>query len=300
MFNLFGMKLIFALLLLCFPIHCFAQTPKQISGGGITGKLFRYEKFPSKFVEARNIDVWLPENYSKNKKYAVLYMHDGQNLFNPNEAFGGVEWNIDETLQRLISGKKARAAIVVGIWNTPKRIVEYAPQKAFDLVNREGIKNSALIKKKEGLSDKYLRFIVSELKPFIDKNYVTRRDRANTFIMGSSMGGLISLYAISEYPQIFGGAGCVSTHFPLGEGVMLEYMKKHLPAPRNHKIYFDYGTRTLDATYEPFQKKADAIMRDKGYTPGKNWITRKFEGAEHSEKSWSARAEIPLVFLLEK
>lgn len=294
------MKLFIVLFLLCFPLICFAQTAQQIRGEGIAGQLFRFEKFASRLVDARNIDVWLPAGYSKNKKYAVLYMHDGQNLFIPKESFGGVEWNIDETLQRLISEKKVRDTIVVGIWNTPKRIVEYAPQKAFDLVNREGIEKSNLIKTEEGLSDKYLKFIVSELKPFIDKNYATRRDRANTFIMGSSMGGLMSLYAISEYPNIFSGAGCVSTHFPLGEGVMLGYMKKFLPPPSGHKIYFDYGTKTLDADYEPFQKKADAIMKNKGYKPGKNWITRKFEGAEHSEKSWSMRAEIPLVFLLGK
>ena len=114
------------------------------------------------------------------------------------------------------------------------------------------------------------------------------------------MGGLISLYAISEYPNIFGGAGCVSTHFPLGEGVMLGYMKKFLPNPKTHKIYFDYGTETLDATYEPFQKKADAIMKKKGYKQDKNWITRKFEGEEHSEKSWRKRVNIPLEFLLRK
>ena len=204
------------------------------------------------------------------------------------------------TLQRLISKGKVRETIVVGIWNTAKRTIEYSPQKAYDLVNHKGVKKSKYVTRQEGLSDKYLKFIVTELKPFIDKTYSTKTDRDNTFIMGSSMGGLMSLYAISEYPQIFGGAGCVSTHFPLGEGVMLEYMKEKLPSPKNHKIYFDYGTETLDATYEPFQKKADKIMKKKGYKQGKNWLTRKFEGEEHSEKSWRKRVDIPLEFLLGK
>ena len=292
-------KLLFLLLFIC-PLSCFAQKPERVSGEGITGNILRYKNFNSKFVEPRNVDIWLPADYSKTKKYAVLYFHDGQNLFNPKDAFGGIDWDIDTTLQRLISQGKVRETIVVGIWNTAKRTIEYSPQKAYDLVNHKGVKKSKYVTRQEGLSDKYLKFIVTELKPFIDKTYSTKTDRDNTFIMGSSMGGLMSLYAISEYPQIFGGAGCVSTHFPLGEGVMLEYMKEKLPSPKNHKIYFDYGTETLDATYEPFQKKADKIMKKKGYKHGKNWLTRKFEGEEHSEKSWRKRVDISLEFLLGK
>ncbi len=283
-----------------FPAICFAQTPKRISGEGISGAIFRYQNYKSKFVNVRNVDVWLPKDYTKNKKYAVLYMHDGQNLFNPKTSFGGIEWNVDETLQKLIDERKVRDTIVVGIWNTAQRTIEYAPQKPYDLVNHKGKKKSKFVTLKEGMSDKYLKFIVSELKPFIDENYSTKSDRDNTFIMGSSMGGLMSLYAISEYPQIFGGAGCISTHFPLGEGAMLEYMKKNLPSPENHKIYFDYGTKTLDANYEPFQKKADSLMKKKGYKRDKNWTTQKFEGEEHSEKSWRKRVDIPLKFLLAK
>ena len=297
----FNLKIFIRLGFICLfvvPAICFSQVPKRISGEGVSGSLFRYENFKSGFVSARNVDVWLPAGYSERKKYAVLYMHDGQNLFNPKESFGGVDWNIDETLQQLISDGKARETIVVGIWNTPQRVAEYSPQKAFDLVNRKGIKTSVLAKNQEGLSDKYLKFLVTELKPFIDKNYSTKTDRDSTFIMGSSMGGLISLYAVSEYPQIFGGAGCVSTHFPLGEGVMLGYMKKNLPSPETHRLYFDYGTETLDAAYEPFQKKADSILKKRGYKSGRNWITRKFEGDEHSEKSWRARVSVPLEFLL--
>lgn len=291
---------IFLLLILLMPVFCFSQAPKKIGGAGITGNVQRYAKFPSKIVERRNVDVWLPENYSPKKKYAVLYMHDGQNLFNPAESYAGVDWNVDETLQKLIDEKKVRETIVVGIWNTPKRTIEYAPQKAFDIVNRKKIKKSDFVKPKEGLSDQYLRFIVNELKPFIDKKYSTKPDRNNTFIMGSSMGGLMSLYAISQYPQIFGGAGCVSTHFPLGNGVMIEYMKTSLPAPKTHKIYFDYGTETLDAEYEPYQKQADKIMKKKKYKSGVNWMTKKFPGEEHSEKSWRKRVDIPLTFLLGK
>ncbi len=292
-------KLIFIPLLI-FPLFCFAQKPFKVKNSETVGTIMRYQNFPARSVERRTIDVWLPENYAASKKYAVLYMHDGQNLFSANDSETGTDWNIDETLQRLINENKTRETIVVGIWNTAKRAIEFSPQKAFDIANHKNVKKSQFIKARESLSDQYLKFIVNELKPFIDKNYSTKTDRENTVIMGSSMGGLMSLYAISEYPLIFGGAACLSTQFPLGDGVMIEYMKTKLPPPKTHKIYFDFGTETLDSEIEPFQKKADSQMKKKGYKQGKNWITRKFQGEEHSEKSWRKRVEIPLTFLLKK
>jgi predicted alpha/beta superfamily hydrolase len=147
-------------------------------------------------------------------------------------------------------------------------------------------------------SDAYLKFIVEELKPFVDRTYRTRPDRAHTSVMGSSMGGLISAYALCEYPEIFGGAGCVSTHWPTGDGAVIDYLAQHLPKPGTHKLWFDYGTATLDAQYEPYQVRMDMVMQAAGYTPGRDWITRKFEGAEHSEKSWRDRLDLPLKFLL--
>jgi len=116
--------------------------------------------------------------------------------------------------------------------------------------------------------------------------------------MGSSMGGLISAYALCEYPDVFGRAGCVSTHWPAGDGCVVDYLGQHLPRPGTHRLYFDYGTATLDATYEPFQQRADAVLKAAGYTAGRDWITRKFPGAEHSEKSWRERVDQPLSFLL--
>lgn len=255
----------------------------------VTGTLVEHPNFPSQFVTARQVDVWLPPSYhrSPTQRYAVLYAHDGQNLFDPHTSFIKVDWGLDETLTRLIAEGKVHEVIVVGIWNTPKRRQEYMPQKAATTFLGEPV-----------ISDNYLRFLVEELKPFIDSTYRTRPERAHTFIMGASMGGLISLYAICEYPDIFGGAACLSTHFPAADGAVIEYMKTHLPDPRTHKIYFDYGTETLDAQYEPYQQQADAVMRQHGFEEGKNWLTRKFPGDEHSERAWRRRVEIPLRFLL--
>ena len=123
-------------------------------------------------------------------------------------------------------------------------------------------------------------------------------DQQNTFVMGSSMGGLISLYAINEYPQVFGGAGCVSTHWSTATQELVDEMARRLPDPADHRLYFDYGTKTLDSEYEPYQRRMDEHLRRAGYCENENWITLKFEGAKHSERSWRERVHIPLTFLL--
>ena len=182
----------------------FAQQMPQIlpTADGVTGNLKRHERFTSKYVDPRNVDVWLPPSYEENKskRFPVIYMHDGQNLFDPKLSFIGVDWGIDETMTRLIRERKVREAIVVGVWNTPKRVLEYLPQKA--LVNSTTLKDIPALRLNQIVSDNYLKFLVTELKPFIDSTYRTRADRKDTFIMGSSAGALISIYAITEYPNV--------------------------------------------------------------------------------------------------
>jgi predicted alpha/beta superfamily hydrolase len=267
--------------------------------------LERYPNFPSKFCEPRQIDVWLPPEYSHapEQRYPVLFMHDGQNLFDEVIAFTGIDWGVDEALVRLIDAGKIRAPIVVGVWNISTRWLDYIPQKPCEtpagrVYKNEALQNYGLDPESELSTDNYLRFVVQELKPFIDKSYRTLTGRTDTFVMGSSMGGLASLYALSEYPEIFGGAGCLSTHWPAGKDVFLEWFKTHLPKAGAHKIYFDYGTATLDSLYEPYQLQMDHSMRQLGYSQGVDWITMKFSGAEHNEAAWRARVHIPLEFLL--
>jgi enterochelin esterase-like enzyme len=278
-----------------------------------TGTLERIPNFPSINVASRNIDVWLPEGYDTTRKYAVLYMNDGQMLFDSTTTWNKQEWGADEIAAKLIAENKIRPCIIVGIWNRDQyRYSEYFPEKALSFYPTR--RRAKLIRKEmmgEPLGDEYLRFLVGELKPYIDSHYSTLKDRENTIIMGASMGGLISLYAICEYPDVFGGAGCMSTHLPM-IGVNLfrkndnrvaksfrKYLSEHLPSPENHKIYFDHGTKTLDAAYGPYQKKVDRLMTEAGYTE-KNWTTRKYEGHDHSEKSWNSRLNVPFEFLLRK
>ena len=272
------------------------------------GKLDIYESFPSEFVDSREVDVWLPEGYSgdEGQTFPVIYMHDGQNLFDNSKAGYGEEWGVDEAITKLSGEGKIPEVIVVGIWNTAKRYREYMPGKVFLKMERRS--QGAMVKKFQGppQSDQYLKFIVEELKPFIDSVYRTKPDRNNTFIMGSSMGGLISLYTVAEYPQYFKGAGCLSSHWignTDGEhhqtsDAFVTYLEESLPDAGGHKFYFDYGTITLDSLYEPHQKKIDVLMERKGFTKGKDWVTRKYVGHKHNEIYWRKRLDVPLMFLL--
>ncbi|MFP8487965.1 alpha/beta hydrolase [Gracilimonas sp. Q87] len=260
----------------------------------VTGTVDFYEDFNSEFVAPRNVEVWLPPNYStEDSSYQVLYMHDGQNVFNPETSYNGNDWMVDEVLTNLISENKVQKTIVVAAWNSGEtRFAEYMPDKPVD---------APMLGYDKVISDEYLKFMVQELKPFIDENYRTNPEAEYTSIMGSSMGGLISLYAIMEYPEVFGAAACLSTHWPVadnGENDFLNYIPKSLPHPESHKIYFDYGTRGLDGEYEVYQDQVDQIMKENGFTEGENWITKKFEGHDHKEQYWAMRVHEPLTFIL--
>ncbi len=273
------------------------------------GSIQSISSFPSQFVNARRIDIWLPEQYNPLQAYRVLYMHDGQNLFNPAMGFNRQSWAVDMALQPLIFRKRIKPTIVIGIWNTPLRYQEYLPMPAFMLL--PGHLKSQLYKEHEQndfqpLSDNYLKFIVSELKPYIDSHYHTLSGKSDTAIMGSSMGGLISAYAIAAYPAVFGMAGCMSTHWPLSlrdenpafSKAFIGWLEQHLPDPDSHRLYFDFGTKTIDEPYEVHQIEMDKIMQKGGYTEGQNWLTVKDIGADHSERAWAGRLHIPLEFLL--
>ncbi len=268
----------------------------------LIGKIDRLDSFNSKFVIPRIVDVWTPPQYidKPDQQFAVLYMHDGQNLFDPSTSkYSHADWGVDETITRLMCESIIRPTIVVGLWSTEKRGLEYMPQK---LPNSFSYNEMVVRFKREMsgdlCSDNYLRFLVEEVKPYVDGHFRTLSDQKNTFIMGSSMGGLISLYALCEYPEVFFGAGCVSTHFPIGRGITLKYMQTHLPDPATHKFYFDYGTKTIDMNYERYQKRADKILLENGYIAEENLMSRKFEGHIHSETDWRKRVHIPLEFLL--
>jgi predicted alpha/beta superfamily hydrolase len=263
------------------------------------GKLEHHIDFASEYVSPRNVDVWLPPHYEEQDvhRFPVVYMHDGQNLFDPQTSYIGVDWEVTEALERLVAQRKVPGAMIVGIRNSPQRLQEYLPQKP---IEASKLAKSRIQASYSGpaLSDHYLRFMVHELKPFVDARYRTLPDGEHTFVMGSSLGGLISLYVVCEYPHLFGGAACLSTHWPAIRQGMIRYLKRALPRPGRHKIYFDYGIEGQEASYATYQQQVDRVMRSAGYEEGKDWMTRVFPGAEHSERAWRERVHIPLEFLL--
>ena len=226
-----------------------------------------------------------------------------------------VFWNPDKVMTRLVNNNEVRPAIIVSIWMADwtegDRGLELMPQKAVtDEVWRNMQEQSSKWRAKAGLealsSDKYLKFIVTELKPFVDGAYLTLKDQPNTFIMGSSMGGLISAYAVAEYSEVYGGAACLSSAWTAMDDatsgwhndVIVEWLSSHWPTAGRNRVYFDYGTKELDAKYEPGQKKMDDALSKRGVVEGKDWVTRRFVGAGHGPKDWRERVHIPLRFLL--
>jgi enterochelin esterase-like enzyme len=279
-----------------------------------TGTIVRIDNLVSKYVDARPVDIWLPPDYTAAKRYAVLYMQDGQMLFDATQTWNKSAWNVHQTLARLMKEGKVRDTIIVGIPNNGKyRYSEYFPQKVLTLAPAK-VRDEYMRRAQwnRTLADAYLRFMVEELKPAIDQKFSTLPDAANTFVMGSSMGGMISLYALCEYPQVFGGVAAMSTHWVGKPGVWgppeklqnaslplaaFTYLRTHLPKPGVHRIYMDHGTTGLDAVYGTHQVFVDEIFREAGYNEAQ-WQSRVFEGTGHSEADWSARLDIPLTFLL--
>jgi len=282
-----------------------AQTP-------IDGSIVSYQAFPFDLVRPRPVDVWFRPGYdpASSDRYPVIHMHDGQFLFHVSHSpFAGTDlfWDVDKAITRLVRDGEIRPAIVVSVWMSDwtkgARGAEYMPQKpvtneVWQLMQEKGGNFSVEEGGDEMSSNNYLEFLVDEFKPFIDEAYATQSDRDNTFVIGSSMGGLISAYAIAEYPDVFGAAACMSSNWPIADGVVVQWLNNHWPSAGAHRVYFDYGTETLDAAYEPYQQQMDEVMRQHGYQAGEDWITHRFDGADHSPRAWRERLHIPLKFLL--
>lgn len=227
-------------------------------------------------------------------------------LFDSNITFNKQEWRVDETLTELYQSPKIKNVIVVGIWNSPKRRPEYFPENAFYNIPQP-LRDS--IQQDIGgvpISNNYLKFIVFELKPFIDSVYRTQKSREHTFIAGSSSGSLISWYALCQYPDIFKGAACLSNHWtgsvkrnnPEVADAFNTYLKKHLPKTKT-LLYLDCGTKNLDSLYAygySEWKRAEQTL----ITPSLNIYSFQYKDAGHSEKDWAERLQIPLLFLLHK
>lgn len=269
------------------------------------GTLERFPQFNSQHVPPRDIVVWLPAGYQTGDSCDVLYMHDGNMLFDATTTWNRQEWRVDEVMDSLIEICAIKPCIVVGIYNTDDRLTEYFPAKSWQCVpeaKRHDVKLDELT------ADAYLRFIVEEVKPFIDNRYKPLTAREHTFMMGSSMGGLISLYGLCEYPQVFGGVACLSSHLSMAylpgglDGdlwatAFRDYVGQHLPEANGSLIYMDHGTEDFDADYGKYQQLLDRVITGKGWDKA-HYVSRVYPGHRHRETSWAERLDQPLLFLL--
>jgi predicted alpha/beta superfamily hydrolase len=226
----------------------------------------------------RDVDIYLPTNYQADarRRYAVVYMQDGQNLADPSVAFAGT-WHMDEVMDDLEA--HGLESIVVGVHNTGDRLREYSP---FPDPRRGG-----------GDANRYLAFVADTVKPRIDRRFRTRRQPSSTIIAGSSMGGLLSIYAWVSRPDVFGHAGALSPSLWFGRERLFEYVEAaRLPRGR---LYLDVGTREgAEALADVRAMKT--LLGEKAI--GERMDYREDRGGRHDEASWSRRAGWALEFLL--
>lgn len=241
------------------------QYHRQLAGAGLNHK--------------RDIIVWLPPSYEKNTKkhYPVLYMHDGQNVFDPSTAFTGYDWRVDEVADSLIKLKKIEEIIIVGIYNSPDRLPEYSDSP---------------------LGNAYMDFVAGVVKPLIDSSYRTKPGREHTAIIGSSLGGLSSLLFVWKRPDVFGMAGCLSTSFWYDDEKTLKEVREYTGSKKNVKIYLDCGGREKELLGG--YKRMVEILKTKGFKKGKDLEYTLDSKGTHSEYYWAKRIWRPLVFMFGK
>jgi predicted alpha/beta superfamily hydrolase len=267
--------------------HAFAHQGQPHT---LTGDFRTHSKFHSKFLPTdRDVLVYLPPGYEKDarRRYPVLYLHDGQNLFDGATSFiPGQEWRVDETAQSLILSRAIEPVIIVGIYNTGKeRVEEYTPSA--DPKFKVG-----------GKADLYGRFIVEELKPFIDSHYQTKRDAADTGLGGSSLGGLVTMYLGLRYPQVFGKLAVVSPSVWWDNRLIVADVQS-LKATKHARIWLDMGTDEGMNSTADARTLRDALV-NKGWRLDGDLKYFEAEGAKHSETAWAERVEPILKFLFPK
>jgi predicted alpha/beta superfamily hydrolase len=256
----------------------------------LTGDIRKHEKFHSAILDNdRTLLVYLPPGYDDQpgRRYPVLYMHDGQNIFDASTSFAGVEWRVDEAAERLIKAGDIEPIIIVGMYNNADRMTEYTPGP----VGERG--------------DAYARFVVEEVKPFIDRTYRTNPAREKTGIAGSSLGGLISLYMAGAYPDVFGRCSGVSPSLGFRDSELLkQWVAGDHRWMKDTRFWIDMGTNEGrpapggSVTTAVLNARAlKAVFDQAGLVRGEGYQYLEVQGGRHNEKAWSERIEDVLMFL---
>jgi len=256
-------------------------------------------------LPGRSVDVWLPKMEAAQGPLALVLAQDGQNIFDPSTAYGGQSWEMHVAVRKLLDSQQIRPCMVVGIWNSPNRFNEYLPSPAvtgLDSAARAILQAERMAAPK---SDVYVAWIDQVLLPFLTAEYPISNQPEDRFLIGSSMGGLISSYILAQLPQHFGGAMCVSTHWPLSlkrnelaySAPYRAWLLAQAPVLQRKRLYMDHGDLTLDSFYAPHQQAFDAAWNNQTAFPA-NYRSMAFEQAAHNEASWRARVHLPLLFML--
>jgi predicted alpha/beta superfamily hydrolase len=249
------------------------------------GQLHKHDRFRSRFLRnQRDIIVYVPPGYDEqsSRRFPVLYLHDGQNLFDGATAFNGQDWHVGQTADYAISAGLVEPLIIVGIYNTGKRrILEYTPTK----VPRLG----------GGRADRYAKFLIEEIKPFVDRDYRTQPDAGRTGIGGSSLGGLVSIYVGLKFSHVFGKIAALSPSVWWNHRIIHRFAAAAPIEPRP-RIWLDIGTREGPRIVEDVEKFRDVLLA-KGWQNDRDLHYERVEGAEHNEAAWAARVGPFLQFL---
>lgn len=269
------------------------------------GQFIEWEAIPADGLPDQRTSIWLPPEYAAQpgRRFPVLYMWDGQNLFDPAKTHYGKAWMVQDVLSAMVASGTAQPHIVVGIWSPPgkDRYRHYLPQFAGDNAGGEVAANIAEMAGGPIASQRQLDWVADTLKLRIDAKFRTQSATKNTTVIGSSMGGIMSCYAIAARADIFGRASCISAHFALVDpelapaneaqivGLWADYLGADLGPPKGRRVWMDHGTETLDSYYAPWQKMVSADFAASGWQEGTDFIARTYEGAAHDENSWRAR-----------
>lgn len=255
----------------------------------LTGTIRKHPGFSSQFLGPRDVVVYLPPGYDKEpaRRYPVLYMHDGQNVFDGSSM--GMEWQMDEIAERLITAGQIEPVIIVAIHNTEARRDEYTP------TYREVTRPDGSVDKGGGKADLYGRLLREELKPFIDRTYRTRPEPRHTGLGGASHGGLVSLYLGLKHPDVFGNLLVLSPSIWWDDFILLKQIAA-LPEKTGQRIWVDAGAKEAEDFRDGARRLRDALLA-KGWKLDTDLRHLEQEGAHHDEIGWASRVEPMLRFL---
>ena len=250
-----------------------------------SGQLRKHEQFHSRFLRnQRDLIVYTPPGYADQswRHFPVLYLHDGQNLFDGATSFiPGQDWHVGATADHLIHSGEIEPLIIVGMYNTKARIREYTPTHVPKLGG--------------GRADRYARFLIDEVKPFVDREYRTFSGSQHTGIGGSSLGGLVSLYLGLKHSRIFGKIVALSPSVWWNQHVIHRFAGSLSIEPRP-RIWLDIGTREGPRIVPAVEQFRDVLL-EKGWKLGHDLYYERVEGAEHNELAWAQRVGPFLRFL---